>query len=153
MCATTLQKQHPTAEPSDRGTSPLRSCWRAKSPCPAQRHHPARRWSSPDAAPGPVGRERAVVGWQLLLKSDASRALQTKLEVHCSLNIFGIPDEHHWADQLTTVDEWITIEILVGIALEHWIGRKIELRDERLVPRRSDEIVDVLAHAVRIVSW
>ena len=67
------------------------------------------------------------------------------------MNIFRIAQQHHRPHQFAAVDQRIAIEVLVGITLKHRIGRKVKLRDQRLVSRRRHQIMDMLADSVGIV--
>src|SRR5206468_1749377 len=84
--------------------------------------------------------------------SATSDTLQAELEFHRGMDIFWIADQHHRPHQFAAMDQRIAIEVLVWIALEHRIGRKVKLRDQRLVSRRRDQIMDVLTYSVGIMT-
>lgn len=42
-----------------------------------------------------------------------------------------ISRERHRSHELACVDEWIAMEVLVRIALKHWIGGELELPESR----------------------
>src|SRR5271157_4093442 len=86
----------------------------------------------------PVPRPATTGGPKGNPRTATSQDLQAQLEAHRSLNVVGITDQHHRAHQFAAMDQWVAFEIVVGIAFEYRIGRKIQLGDQGIVSWSRD---------------
>src|SRR5215469_4713023 len=67
------------------------------------------------------------------------------------MNVFRVALKSDGPNQITALDDRVSRVVLVRISLKDRIGRKVKLRGERLVTGRTDQVMNVLAHAVRIM--
>ena len=80
-----------------------------------------------------------------------SHRFEYDLKRHGGVNRLRIAKYSDRSNQLARLEQRIFPVIPVGIALEHRIGSKVELRDERLMARGANFVMNVLAHARGIV--
>src|SRR5262249_1951701 len=77
---------------------------------------------------------------------------QYDLEVDQRMNLLRVSADSDGHDQLAAVQKRVAAVVAVGVTFERRVGSKVKLGGQRLVPRRGDDVVDVLADAARIMA-
>src|SRR5215813_12498037 len=81
-----------------------------------------------------------------------SQPLKDDLEVDQRVNLLRVPGNSNGPDQLAAVQKRVAAVVAIGVAFERRVGGEVKLSGQRLVPRRSDHVVDVLADAPWIMA-